>query len=201
MRSKPNINRLIELHQLLISFQNIKRMSYLPGKIKDRENDVEHSYFLAMLAWFLAPHFPQLDRDRMIRLALAHDLVEVHAGDTFVFGKQEDIDTKIEREAVASKRLKEDWSDFDEVHDALEDYKNKGSEEAKFVYVLDKLTPAIVNYLSEGKSWLDHGVTIEMFRHEKEKKIPKDSPLYPYYLDILEFFQGQPGLFAEQKHE
>ena len=199
MPNKPDIHRLIELHRLLLLFQNIKRMSYLPGEVKDQENDVEHSYFLAMLAWYLAPHFPHLDRDRMIRVALAHDLVEVHAGDTFVWGDQEQLNTKDERETAAIVRLEEEWSDFGELNQAIHEYKDKTSEEAKFVYALDKLTPAIVNYLADGRSWLENDITIEMFKIEKEKKIPKDSPVYQYYRQILAFFETKPELF--KSHE
>lgn len=195
MPNKPDIHRLIELHRLLLLFQNIKRMSYLPGEVKDQENDVEHSYFLAMVAWFLAPHFPHLDRDRMIRLALAHDLVEVHSGDTYVYGAQEHLATKAEREMAAIARLEEEWSDFSEMQQALQEYANKSSEEAKFVYALDKMLPPIINYLADGKAWLENGVTIEMFKAEKEKKIPKDSPIYPYYQQILAIFETKPELF------
>jgi len=197
MANKPDIHRLIELHKMLILFLEVKRMSFLPGDVRKRENDVEHSYFLAMFAWFLAPHFPNLDRDRMIRLSLAHDLVEIHAGDTFVFGDQKDLDTKEERETAAVIQLEEEWADFTEMHEALHEYKDKSTEEAKFVYVLDKLMPTIVNYLSGGKSWHEHGVTLEMFRAEKEKKIPKDSPLYDYYQQILAFFETKPELFKQ----
>src|SRR3546814_779410 len=96
---RPDIHRLIAFQKLLVSFSDVRRASYLPdGR---HENDVEHSYFLAMAVWFLAPHFPKLNADKMLRLALAHDLVEVHSGDTFVYGDQEHIDTKPERERAA----------------------------------------------------------------------------------------------------
>jgi putative hydrolase of HD superfamily len=80
---KPDIHRLIAFEELLLRFRTIERMIPLPFSSQENENDAEHSYALAMTAWFLAPHFPHLDRDEVIRMALAHDLVELYAGDTF----------------------------------------------------------------------------------------------------------------------
>jgi 5'-deoxynucleotidase YfbR-like HD superfamily hydrolase len=83
---KPDIQRLIEFQTFLLKFQKIERSIALPGPGEHKENDVEHSYFLAMAAWYLAPHFPQIDRDKAIRYALVYDLVETYAGDTNAFG-------------------------------------------------------------------------------------------------------------------
>lgn len=198
MDKKPDIHRLIELQKLLLAFGQVTRFTYLPGRDKKRENDAEHSYSLAMTAWFLAPHFPALDSGRLLKLALAHDLVEVHAGDTFVYGKQEHIQTKIEREQAALQQLQKDWPDFSEMTEALKEYEEKSSEEAKFVYALDKLMPPMINYLADGTVWREHSVTLDMFIAEKEKKIPTDSPIYPYYQEILAFFKTKPELFAKQ---
>ena len=62
--SKPGIHRLIELQKLLQEFNSIDRVVHRKhGKSMQHENDTEHSYNLAMSAWFLAPHFPELDKD------------------------------------------------------------------------------------------------------------------------------------------
>lgn len=52
-----------------------------------------------------------------------------------------------------------------------------------------------------GKVWQEHGVTLEMFRAEKEKKIPVDSPVYPYYQKILAFLQSRPELFVKPSQQ
>jgi putative hydrolase of HD superfamily len=193
MASTPNVKRLIELQSLLLKFQIVERRTRHP-ETRRRENDVEHSYHLAMAAWFLAPHF-NLDKDRAIRVALAHDLVEIYAGDTFAFAEQADIDGKDEREEIALEQLRRECADFPELLECIEDYKHKGSEEAKFVYALDKIMPAIMNYLDGGETWRDHKVTIEKFQAEKEKKIPQDSVLYLYYTELLAMLRETPEYF------
>ncbi len=197
MDKKPDIHRLIELQKFLLTFGAIERVSCLPKPVSRRENDIEHSYFLAMAAWFLAPHFPKLDQHKMLLLALAHDLVEIHTGDTPAYGDQSHIDSKPEREKIARQQLAHDWLDFPEMSHAVQEYAEKVTEEAKFVYALDKLLPPMIHYLGGGKSWQDNGVTIERFIAEKEKKIPADSPIYPYYKEILAFFKTKPNLFKQ----
>lgn len=199
MSVRPDIHRLIAFQNLLVAFSNVRRASYLvDGR---HENDVEHSYFLAMAVWFLAPHFPRLDADKMLRLALAHDLVEIHSGDTFVYGDQKHIDTKPKREQAALQILEQEWPDFPEMTASVREYAERQTPEAQFVYALDKLLPPMINYLASGKVWQEHNVSLEMFRAEKEKKIPADSPMYPYYQEILAFLKSQPELFGKPSQQ
>ncbi|HEX9153533.1 MAG TPA: HD domain-containing protein [Candidatus Saccharimonadales bacterium] len=198
MSKIPDSKRLIELQEMLLHFQAIERFTRNPHDTQKRENDVEHSYHLAMAAWLLAPHF-NLDAGKAIRIALAHDLVEIYSGDTFAFGTQDELDTKDEREHQALDRLKNEWPDFGDMIICIEDYKDKVSEEAKFVYALDKVTPIIMNFLGKGAVWQKHGVTIDKFIAEKERKIPKDSPIYPYYQELLEMLRQTPHYFHQEK--
>ncbi len=143
----PTIERLIELQTMLLQFRAIERSLLSIGHKDGRvaENDAEHSYALAMAAWFLAAHFPKLDSGKLIRYALAHDLLEIHAGDTSVFADKEMLASKAEREAQAVAQLAREWADFPELVEAIRAYEARDSEEAKFVYALDKVMPIILN--------------------------------------------------------
>lgn len=195
MTQKPNIQRLVALQELLVQFRGIKRMVRIPGSIEEQETDVEHSYALAMAAWFLAPHFPELDQAKIIRYALAHDLVEIHAGDTFAFADQSQIDGKKAREEASAAQLRADWPDFPDLHQAIDTYERKADREAKFVYALDKIMPAILNYLTDGYVWKAHHITFEQFRHEKETKIPVSPEVYEYYEQLRALLEQRPDLF------
>ena len=198
---KPDVQRLIDLQQLMAQFSAVDRRVYLPAPLDRVENDVEHTYTLAMAVWFLAGYFPELDRDKLIRLALAHDLHEIHSGDTFVYDDAATLATKKAREAAGTAQLKQEWADFPELGDAIDEYEQRETAEAKFVYALDKIMVITLNMLSGGKAWLEHDVTFEHFEAEKEKKVPVSPDIYAYYQQLHDLLIAQPQLFAPTKNE
>jgi putative hydrolase of HD superfamily len=197
MDTPPDIHRLIDFTKLALSFRAVERRTFIPGT-DTHENDVDHSYHLAMMAWFLAPYFPHLNRDKVIRLGLVHDLVEVHAGDTFPYGDPALVASKKEREAAALVQLKKDWPDFTEFTDELEQYEERDSEEAKFVYALDKILPALINYLDGGRVWREHGITLDDARHEKATKVAVSPIVNNYYEQLIEIFKDNDHLFPSR---
>jgi putative hydrolase of HD superfamily len=194
---KPDIHRLIELQQLLLQFQAIDRALFIPGRGTRHENDVEHSYNLAVAAWFLAQHFPELDRSEVIKSALVHDMVEIHAGDTFIFHNPEGMATKKEREDAALAKLAEDWADFPDLIETLHRYEARDTAEARFVYALDKVMPAIMNYLQGGEVWRTHHVTLEELHELKDAKVALSPQIVPYYNELMALLQANPQLFNE----
>lgn len=203
--TRPDIHRILEFHDLLLQFQSIHRITHIP-KSYDQENDTEHSYNLAMTAWFLAQYFPHLDRDTIIRFALVHDLVEVHAGDTYVYADAATLATKQEREHEALQKLERDWPDFPDLTQTIKEYETRASEEAKFVYALDKIMPILVIYLGEGYTWQQEGITPERLHEVKRHKVAVSEEIRPYYDELYElllknrhYFTGKtPGPSSQQ---
>ena len=69
------------------------------------ENTAEHSWHLALMAIVLTEHAPlELDVMRVMQMVVLHDLVEIDAGDTFVYDDAGHTD-KAEREDAAAQRL------------------------------------------------------------------------------------------------
>ena len=70
-----------------------------------RENSAEHSWHLALFALVLAEYADEsVDLPRVLTMLLLHDLVEVDAGDTFIYDEV-GLASKSEREAAAATRL------------------------------------------------------------------------------------------------
>jgi putative hydrolase of HD superfamily len=191
---KPTIRRVMELQDLLLAFHAIDRKIFIPPSVDKAENDITHSFSLAMIVWFLSPHFPSLDASKMIQLCLAHDVIEIYAGDTFSYDSQA-VSTQKKREELAFTRLSEEWADFPGLLGSIKEYESLLSEEAKFVYALDKLQPAIMEYLNEGRVWHKLGITFAKFVAEKEKKIPISPDVYDYYQELREILEGNLHLF------
>jgi putative hydrolase of HD superfamily len=192
---QPDVHRLIELQRLLLIFNQVERKAH--RKHHDdyvAENDVEHSYNLAMTVWYLSQWFPALDRDQMMKIAMAHDLVETYAGDTFIYASAEELATKKEREHAAYERLLSEWSDFDELFSAIRSYESRDTPEAKFVYALDKIMPVLTVYISDGHSWKKNGLTVEMLRAVKNDKVALSPEILPYYESLMDILVDHPEL-------
>jgi 5'-deoxynucleotidase YfbR-like HD superfamily hydrolase len=152
---------------------------------------------LAMMGWFLASYFPHLDRDIVIRMGLIHDIAEVHAGDTFVFGASEHLTTKQQREAEAVAKLAADWPDFPEMSKLLAHYEHRDTEEAKFVYALDKVMPIIISIIGGGRDFQDYDVTLEIMHQNKRDKVAVSPEINQYYNELLEVLRDMPHLFKK----
>lgn len=192
---RPDAHRLIELQKLLLAFSHVERR--LKRKHHDnfvRENDTEHSYNLAMTAWFLAKYFPELNDALLVKIALVHDLVEIHAGDTYVYADQTLLDTKPAREKEALEKLKHDWEDFPEMISHIEDYELRSSPEAKFIYALDKLMPVMLIYINDGLTWKEEGITVKMLHDVKKAKVALSPEIQPYYDQLRDILLDSPHL-------
>ena len=117
------------------------------------ENDAEHSWHLSVMALALARYAARpVNMERVLKMTLIHDLVEVYAGDTFAFDAAATAGQKEREEAAADKlfamipegaALRALWEEFDEGRTA----------DASFAAALDRLQPLLANHLNEGHTW------------------------------------------------
>jgi len=192
---QPDIHRLIELQKLLLEFSQVERKAHRKhGANYIAESDAEHSYNLAMTVWYLSKWFPELNRDEMMRIAMAHDLVEIYAGDTFIYASAEELATKKEREHAAYERLLGEWPEFDELFAAIKAYELRDTPEAKFVYALDKMMPILVVYINDGHSWKHNRLTVKMLRAVKDEKVNLSPEIVPYYDDLMDILLDHPEI-------
>lgn len=195
--AKPTLQRIIDFQHLLQAFNEVDRVVHRKHHGTYRqENDTEHSYNLAMTAWFLAPHFPDLDSNLLLRYALIHDIVEIHAGDTYIYGSDAELSSKHAREQAAAKQLQHDWPDFPEAHELIADYENRSTPEARFVYALDKIMPILQIYVNGGYSWHKEGVTIAMLVKAKKDKVALSPEIAPYFNAVVRLLENSPELIS-----
>lgn len=189
---KPTVNFLSFLNK----FRDVDR-KFFATELNRMENDVEHSYQLAMTAWFLVEKSDlDLDIAKVIRYALVHDLVEVFAGDTPFMDKSHI--TKPKRESDALNKIKRLFgNDFEQLHSTIEQYEKRDDEESLFINALDKTIPMINGYMDNGRTWhklyydmnLEQAVkikleaskqnkTIEILSNEVLEVLLKDSDFY-----------------------
>ena len=117
-----------------------------------RESVAEHSWRLALTAFFLRDEFPALDMDKVIKMCLIHDLGECFTGDIPTFLKS------------SADEKKEDTALFDWVASLPAPYDTElaalytemaalKTQEAKLYKALDKLEAVIQHNESDIRSW------------------------------------------------
>ena len=143
--------------------KNIMRRNLLIDGSR-RENDAEHSWHLAIMAMLLTEYAEDknFSLERVMKMVIVHDLVEIYAGDTFAFDVQGNIE-KEEKEKLAAdklfsqlpenqgKQLRKLWEEFDEMK----------TPDAIYAAALDRLQPFIHNLCTEGHTWVLGKVTKE----------------------------------------
>ncbi len=117
-------------------------------------------YHFALMATVLAEYAnAPVDLLRVLKMILIHDLVEIDAGDTFVYDTQAQVG-KREREELAADRifglLPTDQAQ--EMRALWEEFEAEESAEARFAAALDRLQPLLCNYYTQGGAWKEHGV-------------------------------------------
>ena len=99
-RLADQLGFLLEVDRL----KSVLRRGYVADGSR-RENTAEHSWTLALMAIVLAEHATEpVDVARVVRMVVIHDLVEVDAGDTYVYDEAARA-SKDERERAAADRL------------------------------------------------------------------------------------------------
>lgn len=183
------LDKSLSFLKLLRDFEKVERAVYRPENRK--ENDAEHSFQVALMCWFLVDAFElDLDKEKILKYGLVHDLVETYAGDTCVFPNAKvdspSIESKEEREHVALKRIKEEFKDLEDIISSLEDYENKVDDESIFVYEVDKLIPLLNIYLDKGYCWKKINISLEDIITEKRKKVKTTKELVDLLEEVLE---------------
>jgi len=167
-----DLSKILDFVHLLDKFRKVERMLYVQGEDR-HENDVEHSYNLAMLAWYITEsHDLDLDKDKVLKYALVHDFVEVYAGDTYIYSTNKDeLNSKVDREKKAAERLQKELPEFKGLHKLISIYEKKGDKESRFIYALDKIQPVLNIYTDGGRIWKEKEITIEMLVEHKKDKV------------------------------
>ncbi|MBV8278198.1 MAG: HD domain-containing protein [Verrucomicrobia bacterium] len=166
-RLRWQLQFILEIDRL----KSVLRRSYLIN-IDRHENSAEHSWHLAVAAMVLAEHANEkIDVSKVVRLVLVHDLVEIDAGDTFIYDDAANVG-KPAREQEAANRLfgllpEEQAQSFMALWREFED---RQTAEAKFAFALDRLMPILHNVFAQGGSWKEHGI-------RQEQALTKNRPI------------------------
>ncbi len=127
-----------------------------------RENDTEHAWHMAVMVLLLSEYAnEEIDVLRTVSLCLVHDLVEVYAGDTYAYDEEAKKTQKAREEAAADRLFSILPDDQGAMMRGLwEEFEAEETPEALFARALDNVQPAMLQAVSGGGSWKDHGVRL-----------------------------------------
>jgi putative hydrolase of HD superfamily len=179
------------------SLKSVIRQNYLSDGSR-RENDVEHSWHMAMMVMVLAEYFEGLDVLKTIKMALMHDIVEIVAGDTFAYDEK-GYEDKDEREQLAAKKIFSmlPGGQENEYTALWQEFEAMESKEALCASMMDRIQPLMMNTGSEGKMWLSRGVTAEMVRKRNRIVLDKAPQCIKEYVEGLIRAGSEKGFFAK----
>ncbi|MDN3576350.1 HD domain-containing protein [Chitinimonas viridis] len=152
------------------------------------ENTAEHSWHVALMAMLLAEHAePPVAVERVVKMLLLHDIVEIDADDTFLYDEAAAAG-KADKEVAAAERLfgmlpPEQAREF---HALWREYEERATADGRFAYACDRLLPMLQNLANEGASWQENSVRFEQVIR-KNLPINDAAPaLWQYVLPKLE---------------
>lgn len=161
--------------------KEIDKLKYIQRKTKlfnsDRnENDAEHSWHLALMAIVLLEHSNQtVDLLKVVKMLLIHDIVEIDAGDTFIYDTQKNH-SNTDEERLAANRIfgMLPTEQAEELIAIWEEFEAGQTNEAKFARSMDRLEPLLQNTSNNGGTWKEFGVNFEKV-HQKKSVIKEGS--------------------------
>ncbi|MBI1172718.1 HD domain-containing protein [bacterium] len=147
-----------------------------------RENSGEHSWHLALYALVLADQAGAgVNIDRVIRMLLLHDLVEIDVGDVPIHsadGQAHGSASTQAAEAQAADRifglLPKDLSA--DLQALWQEFEAAETPDAVFAKSLDRVQPVMANLMSGGGTWIEYNVTREQLDTRVGVKIARGAP-------------------------
>ncbi|MGG7670199.1 HD domain-containing protein [Yersinia sp. J1] len=186
-----SIQFLMEIDKL----KSIQRRTKLIA-CERQENSAEHSWHFAVAAMTLAPYASKdVDINRVIQMALLHDIVEIDAGDVIVY----DLAARAaihDKEVAAAKRLfgmlpPEQNAKFSAL---WQEYEDEKTPDARFATVLDRILPMLMNLHNGGQNWVENGIRLEQVV-ERNQLVAEDYPeLWGYLFRHLQDAQAKGWL-------
>ena len=154
-------DRLSTIAAFLIDAERLKlveRKAYV-SNLSRRENSAEHSWHLALGLLTLARELDlEIDLPKALKMAIVHDLCEIDAGDTPAYGPARPDQHEVELACV--QRLAGYGLQFGaELRDLWLEYEAQQSRESRWIKVLDRVMPFVVNLACDGRNWMEQSIS------------------------------------------
>ncbi len=143
-----------------------------------KENSGEHSWHIALYAMVLAEHAVKpVNIDRVIKMLLIHDLVEIDAGDNPIHGDHDPAEQEKIEQAAADRIFGLLPADQGDAFRALwNEFEAAESDDAIFAKSVDRVQPVIANLETDGGTWPEYNVTQDQLEARIGVKVARGAP-------------------------
>lgn len=173
--------------------QEIDKLKYIQRRTKlfnsdRRENDAEHSWHLAMMTLVLAGQSDRpIDILKVLKMVLIHDVVEIDAGDTFIFDTAKSH-TNTDEERCAAMRIfgllpEQQAREFLAI---WEEFEARQTDEAKFARSMDRLEPLLQNASNQGGTWSEYHIKYHQVLEKQNVHQDISSSLSKYTRELID---------------
>jgi putative hydrolase of HD superfamily len=161
----------------------VERKAYVSTRSR-RENSAEHSWHLALGLLTLARELDlDIDLPRALTMAIVHDLCEIDAGDTPAYGPARPDQHEMERQCV--ERLAGYGLKFGaELRELWLEYEAQQTRESRWVKVLDRVMPFVVNLACDGRNWQEQSIS-------RSQVLRINEPVRQHAPEIFEWMLGR----------
>jgi putative hydrolase of HD superfamily len=124
---------------------------------------------------------PGVDINRVIRMLLIHDLVEIDVGDVPIHSQNGSAHASAATQAAEAKAADRIFGllppDLRDSFRALwEEFESAETPDARFAKALDRVQPVMANLKSGGGTWTTYNVTFDQLESRVGVKIAKGAP-------------------------
>lgn len=182
------LEKEIQFILALDALKNVNRRNFNYDDSR-RENTAEHSWQIVVFAQILLPYSKdksQIDLLKVIKMLSIHDVVEIEAGDTFIFDEKKMIG-KYDRELQAAINI------FGILDEPLRseflnlwiEFEAEETPDAIFACAVDRIMPFILNANSKATSWTEAAVTSQQVENIVGKAVKRASEAMGEAFDVL----------------
>lgn len=187
------MDKIIKFFSEIGKLKGMPRRGWVIRDIKNPESIAEHTFRVAIMGWILADQkHGKLNLEKIIKMALVHDLCEVYAGDTTPY------DSILPKDKKKRQQLMKTWPRFSEAEKKKLAEKKYKKEMAGLEKLIKDLRPKLrqeikglwLDYekgLSPEGRFFKHADRIESFLQAEEyQRVHKSLPLKPYWIQAHE---------------
>ena len=163
----------------------VSRKAYV-SDLSRRENSAEHSWHVALGLLTIAQELDlEIDLHKALVMALIHDTCEIDAGDTPAYGAPRTDQHDAELRCI--QRLASHGVAFGPtLRDLWLEYEAQESLESRWVRVLDRVMPFVVNLATQGQNWKEQSICRSQLLHVSQPVRDHAPEIYAWMVERID---------------